>query len=305
MFSGDQDKLKDWFRQVENHFYTNPSKFPTEDLKILFTFSYIRGGKAGEWARHMNENFLNSRANRPVFLQDLVTSWEDMHHKMEEQFGDRFKKETARSKLRSLRQAGRYLSEYTQEFYSHVHKAELPEDQLCQIYVKGISHLIWEMIRISPLPMTSLTQLVQLCENAENNLVIRQQVENQRRSNFQPRFQPCFQPPNHPPPRFSQQQVVQRPRAPVPPPRQPPRPSHPPIHQAPPPPPPPPATCPPLPSQPKQMPPGWGDRMDIDRACQKNLCFKCMRPGHMANQCPERSIRNIEELEQETINAIV
>ena len=45
--------------------------------------------------------------------------------------------------------------------------------------------------------------------------------------------------------------------------------------------------------------------MDIDRARQKNLCFKCMRPGHMANQCPERGIRNIEELEQETINAIV
>ena len=106
MFSGDQDKLKDWFRQVENHFYTNPSKFPTEDLKILFAFSYIRGGKAGEWARHMNENFLNSRANRPVFLQDLVTSWEDMRSKMEERFRDRFEKETARSKLRSLRQAG-------------------------------------------------------------------------------------------------------------------------------------------------------------------------------------------------------
>ena len=299
MFSGEQDKLKDWFRQVENHFYITPTKFPTEDLKILFAFSYIRGGKAGEWARHMNENYLNGQARRPCVFQDLVHSWEDLRQKMEERFGDRFEKETARNKLKSLRQAGRYLSEYTQEFYQYVHKAELPEDQLCQAFIRGVSQSLWEMVRMTPLPLNDLQRLVQLFENAENNLVIRTQVEQQRRYQYQP--------PSHPPPHFQRCPQAPPPRQSAPPPRpvQPPRPQvhRPPVQQRPP--PPPLATRPPPPPQPRQMPPGWGDRMDIDRARQKNLCFKCMRPGHMANQCPERGIRTVQELQQETINAIV
>jgi hypothetical protein len=264
-YDGRAETLSEWFRQVENYFLLQSDKFREDQSKIIFALSYIRGGKAGEWARHVNEQYLAYLNREDYVIEDLISTWADLKELMKERFGDRFEKETARDTLKTLKQTGQIIT-YVQEFYLHQKKAKLPNDQLCQYFVRGLSSKIWEMIRIQKLPMENIRKLIDMAEEAEKNIHIREHVERPQRGFYTPHNQSTntSKPSQYTQPKSSLHRYQT------------------PQHQARRPPPPPPQTQ-------RQKPTGWGKPMDVDkirpRQNGKVQCYKCRGFGHIAKDC--------------------
>jgi len=277
-YDGSPQKLEDWFRQMDTLFILQSYHFQTEQAKILTAYHYCRGGNVGEWAKHHSEQYLNALGGYAYVNQDIVWTWGELKLKMKERFGDKYQKETARSKMARIAQGTKTMKEYIETFTLLVPKVGLPEDQLCQFLIGGVNNEIWDMLRLVNIPTNDLNALIQILETAEKNWVEQEVTKHQREAQQRRKWEKAGKTPSssnnnknyfqstrkevaHTPQRPNPQRFIPRPAAP---------------------------------SGPRPLPPG--EPMDIDRMRNKPIrCFRCLQEGHMKKDCKATNIRELTE----------
>jgi hypothetical protein len=153
-FTGLAKDFKNFKATVENVFLLQPSRFPTHQIKVLFT-STLLSGQALTWFRTL--------PSPPDTLQDLWTG-------MEAAFGDPYASWTARSKLKTLRQANQSCVTYTNKFKELAIETEYNDAALMQLYHDGLSDSIQDILAQTLNPPETLEEYTLLAIKVDNRL---------------------------------------------------------------------------------------------------------------------------------------
>lgn len=222
----------------------------------------MRGGLAGEWA----QNYADSKTIEGVMVID--DTWDSFIKALDTTFGDPNEAMHAQTTLLKLKQNNAKAEEFFAQFDVHRRKAGYMgdyDDFLIRLLEMALdSSIVQNILSMSDCPVTY---------EAWKTAAIRFDNQRQRLQEvMRSRQQPMVRRPPHVPPRAPY----------APPPAAP---------QFRPPPGPPPATD-------RRDPTGitfggQGQPMEItmDRARRNNLCYLCNRPGHIARNCPSRTIK--------------
>ncbi|EPQ58709.1 hypothetical protein GLOTRDRAFT_127204 [Gloeophyllum trabeum ATCC 11539] len=108
-FDGNKDKFKAWWRQVLGYLRNNKKDFDTDDEKIDFVISYLRGPKAENWSQNYYDQFFKDDTENwdktwAAFKTDITTVFQDSNLAAQAQI-----------KIDHLRQGQRPVEEYFQE----------------------------------------------------------------------------------------------------------------------------------------------------------------------------------------------
>ena len=116
-FDGSRGKLQAFFSQVELFFGFNAERFPTDEHKVLFASTYLRG-PAFEWFNLFLTDFLNNKPDKGDDDKVEVTqNYSNFKNKLRQVFGDFDKEHLAERRMQSLRQtrsAANYASKFQQ-----------------------------------------------------------------------------------------------------------------------------------------------------------------------------------------------
>ena len=105
-FDGGRGKLQAFFSQVELFFRFNVERFPTDEHKVLFASTYLRG-PAFEWFNSFLTDFLNHKPDKKDDNTVEVTqNYSNFKNKLRQVFGDFDKEHLTERRMQSLRQTG-------------------------------------------------------------------------------------------------------------------------------------------------------------------------------------------------------
>lgn len=256
----DGKNYRSFMRAVTVYFTANPRSFATDKQKILFVISLMREGLADEWA----DNYvLRNTVNKEVLITD---KWEDFAKALHVSFGDPNEAMHAQTELMKLRQGETKAEEFFAKFDIYRFKAGYAGDGYNDFLIRLLEMALNASIVQNVLSMGVLPTTYEAWKTAAI------QFDNQRR-----RLREVMQ---------ARQQPIRRPiPAPV-------RPQAAPAPQS---------------FRPPPGPPPASDRRDatgvtfggqgqpmeitMDRARRSNLCYLCNRPGHIAKNCPSRTLK--------------
>ena len=116
-FDSSRGKLQAFFSQIELFFGFNVDKFPTDEHKVLFASTYLKG-PAFEWFNSFLTDFLNNKPDKRDDDTIKVTqNYSNFKIKMRQVFGDFDEEHLAERIMQSLRQTGSavdYASKFQQ-----------------------------------------------------------------------------------------------------------------------------------------------------------------------------------------------
>ena len=193
-FDGDREKFDDWKMQVALKLRGNSDWYPTEDAKLVYVLSLLRGSAQDQMRAYVDEHGNISIPDYPAFLSILEAA-----------FGNPDRKGTAQNKLRELRQKGRDFSSFYAEFSRLVVQTGYNDEAKKATLLSALSsELTNALISHDVEPMT-LQQLVTLCQRLD----IRMQQAAAHNSNRRaPRIQPAFATPYAPSPKPATAPIV-------------------------------------------------------------------------------------------------
>src|SRR6202453_2218414 len=99
-YTGDVEKAKTFLRQLKLYFESRDTKFSTQQKKVIFALSYMRGGTAGPWADHIIDKITDDDDMDRSFMFSTFTSFT---HLFLERFGERDENAAARHKMTHLK----------------------------------------------------------------------------------------------------------------------------------------------------------------------------------------------------------
>ena len=107
-FDGDKTKFKSFMRQVMLAFRAAPTKFASDEAKIIFTLHYMTGGFAAEFANAFMDKWDDTTPN--------ATTWSDFKKSLEACFGDSTSQRQAMVDIAKLVQGRLSAVEYLTRF---------------------------------------------------------------------------------------------------------------------------------------------------------------------------------------------
>jgi hypothetical protein len=113
-YNGEAGKLKTFMSQVALYQYWNSSQFTTEEKKVMFAVSYMRG-RAYTWIQGRMNTYLGDPAGAPSEIQRVFTNYTAFKDAMTQYFGNVDEKHEAEKQLLNLKQtadAARYAAEF-------------------------------------------------------------------------------------------------------------------------------------------------------------------------------------------------
>ena len=117
LFDGSRGKLRAFFSQVELFFGFNVDRFPTNEHKVLFASTYLRG-PAFEWFNSFLTNFLNNEPDkRDNDTVEVTQNYLNFKNKLRQVFSDFDKEHLTERRMQSLQQTGsaaNYASKFQQ-----------------------------------------------------------------------------------------------------------------------------------------------------------------------------------------------
>ena len=115
LFDGSRGKLQAFFSQVELFFEFNAERFPTDEHKVLFASTYLRG-PAFEWFNSFLTDFLNNEPDkRDDNTVEVTQNYSNFKNKLRQVFGNFDKEHSAEHRMQSLRQTGS-AADYASKF---------------------------------------------------------------------------------------------------------------------------------------------------------------------------------------------
>ena len=117
LFDSSRGKLRAFFSQIEIFFGFNVDRFPTDEHKVLFASTYLRG-PAFKWFNSFLTDFLNNEPDKKDNDTIGVTqNYSNFKNKLRQVFGNFDKEHLAERRMQSLRQirsAANYASKFQQ-----------------------------------------------------------------------------------------------------------------------------------------------------------------------------------------------
>ena len=105
-FDGSRGKLQAFFSQIELFFGFNVDRFPTDEHKVLFASTYLRG-PAFKWFNSFFTDFLNNEPDkRDNDTIEVTQNYSNFKNKLKQVFGNFDKEHSAEGRMQSLRQTG-------------------------------------------------------------------------------------------------------------------------------------------------------------------------------------------------------
>ena len=115
LLDGGRGKLRAYFFQMELFFRFNAERFPTNEHKVLFASTYLRG-PAFEWLNSFLTDFLNNEPDkRDNVTIEVTQNYSNLKNKLRQVFGDFDKEHLAEHRMQSLRQT-RSAANYASKF---------------------------------------------------------------------------------------------------------------------------------------------------------------------------------------------
>ena len=179
-FSGKREDLDPFLLALQNKIHGNASLFPTEDIKMRYTFGLLERTAQDHIAPHMNKltgafDFVDFEA----FLQVLQTA-----------FADPDARGTAVAKINQIRMNNRDFSTYYAEFQKYAPHTGYENLVLRDLLKAGLSQELQQLLLPQPALPARLTEFATLCQSLDKNL----QQNSQLRSRFAPRPAPRLAP---------------------------------------------------------------------------------------------------------------
>jgi Retrotransposon gag protein/Zinc knuckle len=148
-YSGDLDKAETFLRQLTLYMHAKPGDFTTDDSRILFALSYMKGGTAGPWADRILEQ---------LEAGDSLGDWEGFREHFKEAFADPTPQITARHKMDKIRQGQRPVEEYVAEFRTLVPRTGFNDAAHVEKFEKGLNSGLVDKIYALPEMPTKLSE---------------------------------------------------------------------------------------------------------------------------------------------------
>ena len=159
MFTGEKDTLDHWCQQLAAKLRTNGDWYPTEEDRLLYTFSRLAKEGGGQ---NLGYRILKGGAAQISTVDQLLAE-------LEITFGDPDKKKTARRQLSKLRQANKSLALYLADFQRYRGAAAFPPEEELDKFREGLSDEQHENLAHNHQHVVNmdLSQLVHFCQSYE------------------------------------------------------------------------------------------------------------------------------------------
>ena len=114
-FDGSRGKPRAFFSQVELFFGFNTDRFLTDEHKVLFASTYLRG-PAFKWFNSFLTDFLNNKPDkRDDNTVEVTQNYSNFKNKLRQVFGDFDREHSAECRMQSLWQT-RFAADYASKF---------------------------------------------------------------------------------------------------------------------------------------------------------------------------------------------
>jgi hypothetical protein len=137
MFTGDQKQLEGWVTACRLRFAGQPSKFNTEEKKVVFASSFMKGSPMAWFQPVINTFSLNTEDPPPEFR-----SFETFVQSIRTLYGDPNLQRNAETALRFLMQGDRSVAEYISRFTTHSQHTRFDDPSLTGYFYHGLNGTI-------------------------------------------------------------------------------------------------------------------------------------------------------------------
>lgn len=146
-FTGNLAKAEEFVNSLYLYFYGNPGM--TDDAKITFALSYMKGGTAGQWSKRQIQQY--SKAGK-------LPSWETFLSDFKSYFFDTDPKGTAIHKLWLLKQGSGTCEEYIAAFRELMDDTGFNDPALMAEFERGLNVSLANKVQSLPVPPTTLEE---------------------------------------------------------------------------------------------------------------------------------------------------
>ncbi|OMH83846.1 Retrotransposon-derived protein PEG10 [Zancudomyces culisetae] len=161
-FNGNRDQLRNFLSQVQLVIEAQPSRFPTDKQKVIFTSTFLRGA-AFSWL----QPFLESRTPVP-----MLTDFELFTDEIQRVFGNPHQASTAERQLRRLKQTNS-AANYATDFRRLSTLTHWNDSALCSQYYEGLKEEVKDLLARFD-RTNNLSELIDLSIKVDNRLFERQ-----------------------------------------------------------------------------------------------------------------------------------
>jgi hypothetical protein len=158
----DRNTCTTFLAQVRLYISGSPAQFPSEESKVLFTSTYLRG-RAFAW--------VEPKLAKP---DPILYNFETFCREMLRNLGDPEREKTMSKKLRSLKQTSSAAA-YRTEFDNIAQYLEWDDAALKQYFYEGLKELVKDSLALSDQDPTDLKSFQDLCIRLDNRLFERKQ----------------------------------------------------------------------------------------------------------------------------------
>ena len=136
-FDGSRGKLRAFFSQIELFFGFNVDRFPTNEHKVLFASTYLRGPPF-KWFNSFLTDFLNNEPDkRDDDTIEVTQNYLNFKNKLRQVFGNFDKEHSAERRMQSLRQTGS-AADYASKFQQLAAQTQWGAVPLVAQFYKGL-----------------------------------------------------------------------------------------------------------------------------------------------------------------------
>lgn len=182
-FNGNLKDLKNFIASVNNIFTLQPSRYPTEEIKVRYVGTLLTGD-ALTWFR--------TQATPPNFMPNKLHAFWNL---LTSTFGDPCAQWTARNRLKLLKQGKLSCVQYTTKFKHIALESGYDSIALLQMYHDGLNDPIKDVLAQSLDVPSDLDTYAQLCIKLDNRQFARRMEKGASHSGFQFKQPPR---PSHP-----------------------------------------------------------------------------------------------------------
>ena len=113
-FDGTRGKLKAFLLQAELYMSFHPSKFATDESRVLWTVTLLKG-PVFDWIEVYVTDYMVNQMQAKKETMDIITNWSEFREQLQTMYGDVDEERTAERALYALRQkasAATYAAEF-------------------------------------------------------------------------------------------------------------------------------------------------------------------------------------------------
>ena len=141
LFDGNRGKLRAFFSQGELFFGFNVDRFPTDEHKVLFASTYLRG-PAFEWFNSFLTDFLNNEPDESDNdTVEVTQNYSNFKNKLRQVLGDFDEEHLAERRMQSLQQT-RSAANYASKFQQLAAKTQWGAVPLVAPFYKGLKNRV-------------------------------------------------------------------------------------------------------------------------------------------------------------------